>query len=169
MKYRFKGQHQDEEIKMLLRPHWIFFIKHALIIFALLLLLLAFLLFGPQFLPIFTGAYLNLTYWIITLYVLFIWLYFFLAWLDFYLDSWIITDKRVIDIKQRGLFKRELFECPLVRVQTITVKARGLFSTFANYGNVYLKTTETEDKFILKQIPQPYKVKDLISQLITKK
>lgn len=169
MKYHFKGQNPNEKVELLLRRHWIFFGRHGLIIFLLILVLFIFFILGPRFLPLFKQSYLSLTLWLGSFYLLFIWLYFFLAWLDYYLDVWIITNQRIIDIKQKGLFKREIFECQLSQIRTVTIKVKGIFPTFINYGQVHLQIAGSDQEFVLKQMPQPARVKDLISQLTRKK
>src|SRR3989344_150427 len=49
-----------------------------------------------------------LTDFSLSLYIMILLLFMFLIWMDFYLDMWIITSKRIIDIEQRGLFFREI-------------------------------------------------------------
>jgi hypothetical protein len=40
----------------------------------------------------------------VSAYYLFAWLFFFFSFIDYYLDVWIITSERIIDIQQNGFF-----------------------------------------------------------------
>ena len=48
--------------------------------------------------------FLKILYYI---WILVIWTVMYVSWTDYYLDTWTITDKRIIDINQNGLFSRQ--------------------------------------------------------------
>lgn len=76
-----------------------------------------------------------------------------------------MTNKRIIDAEQRGLFSREVSEFKLYRVQDVTIEIKGVLPTFLNYGNVYIQTAGEAKEFVFKQIPNPRQAKDLIIKL----
>src|SRR3989344_7942839 len=45
---------------------------------------------------------------ITTTWIWFIWVAFFILWTDYYLDILILTNRRIIDIEQKGFFSREI-------------------------------------------------------------
>src|SRR3989338_3096464 len=53
-------------------------------------------------------------------YYLFTWLFVLHTFVDYYLDVWIVTNERIINIEQRGLFSRTVSEQKLYRVQDVT-------------------------------------------------
>lgn len=108
---------------------------------------------------------LNFSLLLLFLYFLAIWQILFLTLADYYLDTWIITDHRVLDIQQLGLFRRDVSELRLSKIQDVNVKVKGLFPTFFNYGDVIIQTAGAVPEFKFKQIPNPYKVKDKILHL----
>ena len=99
-------------------------------------------------------------------YYLFIWLFFFHAFVDYYLDIWIVTDRRIVNIEQKGLFAREVSEQKLFRIQDVTSELKGIIPTFLNFGTVYIQTAAEEPRFVFKQIPDPGRVAQTIIKLV---
>jgi len=89
-------------------------------------------------------------------------LIFFIDWLDYYLDVWIVTDRRIVNIEQRRLFNRQVSEQRIFRVQDVTSESVGLIPTIFKFGNVYVQTAGARERFMFKQVPQPEKVKQII-------
>lgn len=95
----------------------------------------------------------------------------FMFWMDYYLDIWIITSERIIDIEQKNLFNREVSEFMLDKVQDITVEIPGVVATFLKYGNLIIQTAG-EKSFAIRQVPHFYEAKNLImdrAQKLTKR
>lgn len=114
---------------------------------------------------VFEETGLNLALFLLSFYFLFLWYFLFKALTDFYLDTWIVTDHRILEIHQLGLFKRDISELRLSKIQDITVKIEGLLPTFFNYGRVIIQTAGVIPEFNFEQIPNPQQVKDKILQL----
>jgi uncharacterized membrane protein YdbT with pleckstrin-like domain len=94
--------------------------------------------------------------------ILVVWLRFFHDWTDHYLDGWVITDKRIIDIEQRGFFSREVSSFRMERLQDVTTDVHGIIATLLNFGNVHVQTAGEDQDFIIKGAPDPKKLKELI-------
>lgn len=89
--------------------------------------------------------------------------------IDYYLDAWIITTERIIDIDQKGFFHREVSEFRISKVQDVTVEVNGILATFLDYGDVKVETAgESSTNFIFYQIPNPNKAKEIILQQLKK-
>lgn len=165
-KYHFDGQAPDENLLLVLHRHW-FNILSRLIVTLLMLALL----FGSYGLAayFFAGggnpAYANLFAFLRNLFFIFIWITFFIIWIDYYFDVWIVTDKRIINIEQKGLFNRETNELRPEKIQNVTADIRGILPTFFNYGQLEIQTAGKPEKFIFHDIPDPYSVKALIMRL----
>lgn len=162
----FPGQHEGEQIVLLLRRHSFVFILTAFyfLLLALLPLGLRLLLPGTFFLNIQRTAWEGVFFLAISAYYLFVWLFFTFALVDYALDLWIVTDERIINIEQEGLFHRVISEQRLLRVQDITSEVRGLFPTFLNYGQVFVQTAGERERFVFEQVPRPDLVKKVILQ-----
>lgn len=102
-------------------------------------------------------------------YGLFIWLFFFFSFIDYYLDIWIITDERIIDVKQEGFFSRTVSELKLFQIQDVTSELKGFFEFIFRYGDVYVQTAGEVQRFVFSQISNPEEVRDIIIKLAERK
>jgi energy-coupling factor transporter transmembrane protein EcfT len=85
----------------------------------------------------------------------------FTIWTDYYLDLWIISNKRIISIDQQGFFRRSVSSFRFERLQDITVDIHGLIETLLDFGKIKADTAGHEP-FIIKGIPNPRAIKALI-------
>lgn len=162
------NQRPDEHVILFLRRHW----------FALLAIVAAFVLLvgvplaaGWYFLDVVEGWIAHpvmgpLLVILGSIYFLSIWLFAFLEFTDYYLDTWIITNERIINIEQEGLFNRTASELDLAAVQDTTAEIRGILQTLFTYGQVYVQTAGEKGRFHFKNIDNPEHVKELITRLV---
>lgn len=101
------------------------------------------------------------TNFFLALYMIILFLTLFLFWMDYYLDMWIITDRRIIAVEQKGLFRREIAEILLPRVQDVTLEISGIIETFLKFGTIRIQTAG-EREFTIDNIPRLYEIKDII-------
>lgn len=167
----FPGRQADEKIVIVLHRHWFIFVRHVL---TLLVLAAAPLLVGAIWMRIgsFELVTDSLSYILVVmagcLYYLFMLILLFGYWLDYYLDVFIITDKRIVDIEQSGLFGRTVAEERLYRIQDVTSDAQGIMATALRYGNVYVQTAGKTERFIFENVPHPERVSRTILELTDK-
>jgi hypothetical protein len=84
----------------------------------------------------------------------------------YYLNQWVITNTRVIDIHQYGYFSREVSSVLLVHVQDVSSDVEGLFGTVFGYGRLEVQSAGTEEHFIMDDISNPTGLRDLIMREI---
>ena len=96
---------------------------------------------------------------------LFSWLFLFQLFLDYYLDSWIVTTRRIINIEQNGLFGRTVSELRLYRIQDVTATVNGFTKTMFNFGEVEIQTAGEKERFAFEEISQPNEVAKKILEL----
>lgn len=155
---------KNERILLSLHRHWIAFAGKLLIIFFLSigpLIILSFLSASVSELVIRVAAFLSAVYYLIIFFIAFVF------WVDYYLDMWIVTDRRIIDVEQTGLFKREVSEFMIFRVQDVTIEIPNFMATVFNYGNIIVQTAG-EKSFSIRSIPHPDKAKKIILEYATK-
>lgn len=97
-------------------------------------------------------------------YFLFIWLLFFFSFIDYYLNLWVITNYRIIDVHQEGFFARTISEQGFDKVQDITSEVQGIFPTIFKYGMVYVQTAGEKERFTFIDVPDPDDIRDMIIQ-----
>lgn len=168
----FPNQKTDEKILMLLRRHWTLAlainVKYTIIMLLPFILIWLTSIFSPHTIDnLVTGTFsYPLTIMVLSLIYLFVWIFFFHAWIDYYLDVWIVTNERVVNIEQKGLFSRSVSEMKLFRVQDVKAEVHGIIPTIFHYGEVTIQTAGSEIFAIFKQVPAPYEVSQEVSKLV---
>ncbi|MDF1497712.1 MAG: PH domain-containing protein [Patescibacteria group bacterium] len=92
-------------------------------------------------------------------------LFMFQQFLDHWLDVWILTTRRIINIEQTGLFSRVRAEVRLYRVQDVTSEINGFLRHMFNYGMVYTQTAGERMRFTFEDIMEPKEAAKMILQL----
>ncbi len=162
----------NEQVALLLRRHHMVFALETFYILSLVILPLAIgLLVWISFPSIFFDIQSSSSLFVflvvmISMYYFSLWLLWYYFFIDYYLDIWIVTSARIINIEQTGFFHRVISEQKLSRVQDVTSEVVGIIPTFLNYGTVYIQTAGEKQRFIFKQIPFPYKVREKIIHLV---
>lgn len=96
------------------------------------------------------------------------WVIFFIIWTNYYLDVLLVTNKRIVDVEQKGFFHRELSTVRLDNVQDITVNIGGILATLLDFGTIRIQTAAEAREFIIKDVPKPNEVKSVIYDLHNK-
>lgn len=165
-KFHFSGQKPNEQVILVVRRHWFNILEQFFIVFLMILLLIGSWFILPVFFPTIITSSLNVLFnFLRNLFGMFIWITFSLIWIDYYLDVWIITNKRVVNIEQKGLFNRQVSELNLARIQDITTEVTGIIPTMLNYGDVFIQTAAETERFVFHQVPDPYGIKDTLMNM----
>jgi uncharacterized membrane protein YdbT with pleckstrin-like domain len=164
-KYHFKEIKNEETIILVVHRHWFDILQQFFIPFAMAVILLGGFFILPNINSNFSdGTYDTLVSFIKVTFAIFIWIYAFFIWIDYYFDVWVVTDKRIINIEQRGLFARNVSELNLERIQDVTTEVHGFLPTMFNFGDVYIQTAAETKRFEFQKVPNPYFIKDTIMQ-----
>ncbi len=100
-----------------------------------------------------------------SIFFLFAWLFLFQYFMDYYLDTWIVTTRRIINIEQSGLFHRTMSELRLYRIQDVTAAVNGFWATIFNYGEVEIQTAGEKQRFLFEQVSDPNNISKVIIEL----
>jgi len=169
-KYHFQGQKNGEEILLVVRRHWFNILVQMFMVLFMLFIFAVSIVYLPLLFPLLLGPSLkSIFYFTENLFAMLIWITFFLIWIDYYFDVWIVTNLRIVNIEQKGLFNRLVSEMDFSRIQDITTEVIGVIPTFLNYGDVFIQTAAETERFMFRQVPDPYGIKDLLMQLQKKR
>lgn len=148
-------QKDYEKLVFIVRRHWIILFSYFLMFLLEMILPIAvFLALQDVFIPLFAHSVIGpALLLLLSVYSLFIILLFFFHFIDYYLDVWIITNERLINIEQRGLFARSIAELRYYRIQDIASEVKGILPTLFHYGDVMVQTAGTQPRFVMKQVP----------------
>ena len=145
--------------------------KHMIVLYARLLFIVGLFFLPLIFSPLIIKAVDTLTQttlgttifgfffalWLVVLLVLFVY-----QWTDYYLDVWVVTNKRLIDIEQKGFFTREMTTCPIEKIQDVSVEIDGVIATFFKFGIVHIHTAGERHDFSIQNARDPFAVKNAI-------
>ena len=100
-----------------------------------------------------------------SLFFLFGILFLFQTFMEYWLDIFIVTDKRILDINQTGLFHRTVSELRLYRTQDVTSEVKGFLHSMLDFGDVYVQTAGEMERFHFEDVPHPNEVAKTILEL----
>ncbi len=161
-----------ESIVLEVRRHWFVFISTGLFSF--------FLAVAPLFLygfiisffksDIFSGtSNVSLFWFFYSLWLLVVWMTLFVQWTNYYLDVWYITQKRIIDVEQRGLFHRHVSNLRFDKIQDISIEVRGVLAHLFKFGDVHVQTAgQDSSEFIIRHASHPEKIREAVFNLHNK-
>jgi len=162
------NQRKDEKIELFLRRHWLAVVSILIGFTALVgLPLTVGYLFSPQLDLVMSHPIFGPVLVVVgSMYFMAAWLFAFIEFTDYYLDVWIVTNERIINIEQEGLFHRTASELHLTAVQDATSDVRGIIRTLLDYGNVQIQTAGEKGRFVFKNISRPERIKEKILLLV---
>lgn len=152
--------HENEKIIRKVHRHWIVIAGKAVAFVFLLIIPSAGLVFLLE-LNIESSFITPFAFYLFSVYIFVLSLLAFTSWVDYWLDMWIITNERIIDIEQKGLFRHGISEFGLDKVQDVTVEVPGFLATFLKYGKIIIHTAG-DQSFEAMDLPHVHEVKDLI-------
>jgi hypothetical protein len=161
----------DEKVLKMVRKHWFVILAELFGTFVMLLIpffiLIGFLIF-PDTLAAFNISLSQYT--AVIVFVMAGWLILtliagFTIWTHYYLDLWIITDRRIILIDQLRFFNRNVSIFRLERLQDIEFSIKGLVATFFNFGTLNAQTaSHLESNFRSAGLPDPRGLQAIIQK-----
>jgi len=160
----FPGQREDEEILMILNKHW--YTIAMPLVKGIAIILFSFVV------PIWTGFMGTIFSYAIGAIIYYLWIIFWIAYIlyeyyHWYRDKFIITDHRIIDIDQQGMFSRQVSEIELDRIQNVTYTVAGFFQTLFNFGTVTIQSVGNNE-LTLEHIADPATCQREITALVKK-
>jgi len=157
-----KGEH----VIMILHRHPITFLPTIALFLVLFFVPIALFYMGNSLFPTLLDSAIAYPLLVLfaSVYYLSIYLFFFAQFIDFYLDMWVITNERIVDIEQHSLFHRVITELELFRIQDATTNVQGIFPTLFNYGNVIVKTASNTDGIVFYNVPNPNSIRTNLIQ-----
>jgi hypothetical protein len=84
------------------------------------------------------------------------------AFTRYYLNVWILTNHRIVEIKQRAYFARRVSSVLLNRVQDVTTNVTGVLYSLLDIGTIIVQSAGAINEFRMRGIPKPEEVRDII-------
>lgn len=153
---------KSEVILKIVRRHWFVIVSELFAVFIaalfpfIMLASLAFLPDDMQVLSLGDTVTFQVVTFGISAWLLLTFMTGFMLWTNYYLDTWIVTDRRIIYIDQRSFFNRNVSMFRLERLQDIEINTVGIIQTFLNFGTISAQTAgSTQNNFVSSGLPDP--------------
>jgi len=159
---KFIHQKSYEDIKYILHRHPLTFLPTILVFLALSSLPLIIYFFFQSFFPPLSVQVTPLSVvgiLFVSGYYIGLLVFFYIQFVLYYLDVWVVTNDRIVDVDQITLFSRTISELDLASIQDVTTDIKGFFPTLFDYGQVIVKTASDNPNIVFQQIPHPNKVR----------
>jgi uncharacterized membrane protein YdbT with pleckstrin-like domain len=138
------------------RPHWLVLLRPVLLgVLLLFIPVVVLVVMSANELAPFEGTARAVVAVLVPAYYLSVVTWLFVAWLDYYLDVGVVTDQRVVDTDQRGLFQRKTSELEAEMIQDVSAQRHGLLQLLFNFGDVIIQTAGERPNFTFTAIPKP--------------
>lgn len=151
----FPGQHEGEEVLFVFRQHPL--VMRVPLVGGLLAILVAML---PLLAWPLSDIALN-----IALYTpLAIFAYWFYHWIGWYYSLYVVTDERLVEIKQHGFFNREVSETGLDNISNINYHIKGFQAVLFQFGDIRAQTYVGD--VLMKTIYRPVAVHERLVRIV---
>ncbi len=160
-----------ERVILEVRKHWFLFLSELLpyaIIAVLPFALPKLFMFAPPLAPYaeFFTFTTPLARAALGVWLLIVWTGAWGAFTKYFLNAWVLTSQRIVNIKQRGFFSREVSSLFLSRIQDVTTDVHGILHSLLGIGNIKAQTAAEDVEFVMHGIPRPEMVRDLILKYV---
>jgi len=159
----------EEVILLKQRKHWFILLqaKAGTILLGAIPFVVAWLLLSSEILL--TSVSAAALVYAGSLWLLIVWMTLATIWTNYYLDIWIVTDKRIIHVDQVGLFSREITTLRMERVQDVTTEVAGIISTMFNFGTLRVQSAGAlSGDTIVHGLPDPEGVRRVMLEQVDK-
>ncbi len=88
----------------------------------------------------------------------------YLLWL---INVYIVTTKRIVNINYKTLLNKTVLESPLERILNVSFSVKGFWQLLFQFGSVEVQAIGLSEPIVIKNVPQPSKIKDFLWQVHT--
>ena len=143
----FEDQFEDEEVLLVFRKHPIVMRKGLILCMLAILLGTVPALIKPEMSYFFGGLAAGFLLGL---------LLFFPSWISWFYSVFIVTNQRLIQITQKGLFNRSVVDLNLNQIQMVNYQIGGLQETLLGFGTIMMQTYVGD--LIIHNVHHPAKI-----------
>lgn len=86
------------------------------------------------------------------------------SWITWYFSVFIVTDKRLIQITQKGFFHRSVIDMGLNQIQMVNYQIAGLQETMLGFGTIMMQTFVGD--LVIHEIGHPAKIQKKLLEIL---
>lgn len=154
----FAGQHEDEEVLVVERLFPI--VMRRPLIFGMIIVVFALLPWAIATYYVF--SWIDYTYWWMLAGALILLFYWVRTWVGWYYSVYVLTSQRVMVVKQKGFFSRDVSELTLNNVQNVNYSQKGVQAALFGFGTVTVETLSGGTPLKLTMVSKPVQLQKAI-------
>ncbi|MBR5408966.1 PH domain-containing protein [Candidatus Saccharibacteria bacterium] len=85
------------------------------------------------------------------------------AYMLWYFSFYIVTNKRIRQINQKGLFKKNVVDLGLDKIQSISVSTPGMVAGICGYGIILIQTSVGD--LVISKVPNPTRIHNKLQNI----
>ena len=154
----FDGQREGEEVQFVFRRHFLTAKSGVIFLILMIMIGVGLTLFWPNNMMIFE------TFLALILVGVLGFLYSYMLW---YFSIYIVTNQRIRQISQRGLFKKSVVDLGLDKIQSISYGVSGIRAGLMGYGTIVIQTAVGD--LVISMVKNSEKIYNDLQNLINEK
>jgi len=154
----FEDQLDNEEVLFVFRKHPIVMRKGFILASIALLLGTVPSLIKPEYVYLFGGLAAGM---VLAFFV------FMPSWITWYYSVYIVTDQRLLQISQKGLWKKTVVDISLNQVQMVNYEVSGFQETTLGFGTIMMQTFVGD--LVIHDVHHPAKIQKKLLEILREK
>jgi conserved domain protein len=154
----FDGQREGEEVQFVFRRHFLTAKSGVIFLILMIMIGVGLTLLWPNNMMIFE------TFLALILVGILGFLYSYMLW---YFSIYIVTNQRIRQISQRGLFKKSVVDLGLDKIQSISYGVNGIRAGLMGYGTIVIQTAVGD--LVISMVKNSEKIYNDLQNLINEK
>ena len=154
----FDGQREGEEVQFVFRRHFLTAKSGVIFLILMIMIGVGLTLLWPNNMMIFE------TFLALILVGVLGFLYSYMLW---YFSIYIVTNQRIRQISQRGLFKKSVVDLGLDKIQSISYGVSGIRAGLMGYGTIVIHTAVGD--LVISMVKNSEKIYNDLQNLINEK
>ena len=154
----FDGQREGEEVQFVFRRHFLTAKSGVMFLILMIMIGVGLTLLWPNNMMIFE------TFLALILVGVLGFLYSYMLW---YFSIYIVTNQRIRQISQRGLFKKSVVDLGLDKIQSISYGVSGIRAGLMGYGTIVIQTAVGD--LVISMVKNSEKIYNDLQNLINEK
>ena len=154
----FDGQREGEEVQFVFRRHFLTAKSGVIFLILMIMIGVGLTLLWPNNMMIFE------TFLALILIGVLGFLYSYMLW---YFSIYIVTNQRIRQISQRGLFKKSVVDLGLDKIQSISYGVNGIRAGLMGYGTIVIQTAVGD--LVISMVKNSEKIYNDLQNLINEK
>ena len=154
----FDGQREGEEVQFVFRRHFLTAKSGVIFLILMIMIGVGLTLLWPNNMMIFEVFLALILVGVLGF------LYSYMLW---YFSIYIVTNQRIRQISQRGLFKKSVVDLGLDKIQSISYGVNGIRAGLMGYGTIVIQTAVGD--LVISMVKNSEKIYNVLQNLINEK